>query len=297
MVSTPAAIACRPTCAATFVAGTPLSLLAVPDAGSSFDRWTGCPSTTFGAVCSTTVTGPLAIEATFCPRVASAAAIHYVDNTRGSDDTSHGGGPGPCALRTISYALTRATGQIRVAAGTYGAASAELFPLTLTNSQSLVCPTGSARAVIEGPSTNTPRTLELLGTGNTVRNCVVRPAAPPAVGNTAVVVHVGTQGSHQITSCEIDGRGAAAGLTVLAGARVDVTSTAFIGSARNLFWNSGAMAGSPGATGTMTNNTFSGSSTRDIECSTSAATTQIIGSGNTRAGGPVLCLGCSNCPF
>ena len=64
VTSTPVGINCGATCSSTFPANTALTLTAVPAAGSSFNSWTGCTSTS-GATCSVTLTANATVAATF----------------------------------------------------------------------------------------------------------------------------------------------------------------------------------------------------------------------------------------
>ena len=64
VTSTPVGISCGATCSSTFPASTALTLTAVPAAGSSFNSWTGCTSTS-GATCSVTLTANATVTATF----------------------------------------------------------------------------------------------------------------------------------------------------------------------------------------------------------------------------------------
>jgi len=64
VTSTPAGINCGATCSSTFPANTALTLTAVPVAGSSFNSWIGCTSTS-GATCSVTLTANATVTATF----------------------------------------------------------------------------------------------------------------------------------------------------------------------------------------------------------------------------------------
>src|SRR5207244_693191 len=63
VVSNPAGITCKPTCTASFAAGTQVKLTATPAKGSFFASWSGaCKS---GNPCTVTVNSNLAVTATF----------------------------------------------------------------------------------------------------------------------------------------------------------------------------------------------------------------------------------------
>ncbi|HEU4384319.1 MAG TPA: hypothetical protein VFR85_12580 [Anaeromyxobacteraceae bacterium] len=57
-------ISCGTTCSGSFDAGTPVTLMAVPDAGSILAGWTGC-DTASGPTCSVTMNGSRTVTATF----------------------------------------------------------------------------------------------------------------------------------------------------------------------------------------------------------------------------------------
>jgi hypothetical protein len=80
----------------------------------------------------------------------SATAEHFVDSSLGVDDPLHGGGVGACAYKSITYALTRAQGQITLVSGQ---SYSEPLPLVLTGAQSIAGdPAGSARAIVVAPA-------------------------------------------------------------------------------------------------------------------------------------------------
>ncbi|MFO0595497.1 MAG: Ig domain-containing protein [Myxococcaceae bacterium] len=116
-----------------------------------------------------------------CPAVAP-QDVHYVDGLKGADDTAHGGGPGVCALKTITYALTTATDQIEVE----GATTGEAFSLQLTGRQKLGCH-------------NTRLTGEVLltGTANTLSGCTV-----DSLGEVRIL----SNGNHLIENGGLSGR-------------------------------------------------------------------------------------------
>ena len=62
VASTPAGISCSATCSANFAAGTPVTLTATPDAGSSFAWSGGCSGT---STCQVTMSSPQAVTVTF----------------------------------------------------------------------------------------------------------------------------------------------------------------------------------------------------------------------------------------
>src|SRR5262249_4011474 len=64
VTSNPAGIACAPTCTATFVGGSQVTLTAAANADTNFTGWTGCDSVS-GAACIVTMTGTRNVTAIF----------------------------------------------------------------------------------------------------------------------------------------------------------------------------------------------------------------------------------------
>ena len=62
--STPAGIDCGPTCAATYKAGAPVTLIAATDAAAVFNGWTGCDTVT-GNTCTVTMSADRSVTASF----------------------------------------------------------------------------------------------------------------------------------------------------------------------------------------------------------------------------------------
>jgi hypothetical protein len=58
------AVNCGATCSASYASGTPVTLTATPDAGSTVGSWTGCDSTS-GATCTLTMNGNRSVGAAF----------------------------------------------------------------------------------------------------------------------------------------------------------------------------------------------------------------------------------------
>ena len=69
VVSTPTAIDCGTTCTATVLQDVPLTLTAIPEAGSVLVGWTPAQPGCSGATCALTVTSDLTLTATFAPAI------------------------------------------------------------------------------------------------------------------------------------------------------------------------------------------------------------------------------------
>ena len=89
------------------------------------------------------------------------AGDYYVDATLGTNDPSHGGSGGSGAWKTITYALSQASGSagnpvtIHVAAGTYNTALGEGFPLVMKDYVSLQG-AGEEQTIINAYNSTTP---------------------------------------------------------------------------------------------------------------------------------------------
>lgn len=100
----------------------------------------------------------------------SASATHFVDPMLGTDDASHGGGAGDCAVKTLAYALRVATANIVLAQATYQVDTAIL----LTGQQRLECDE-KARATLRGQPdlSTTALIVRSSGSDNRIKNCIL----------------------------------------------------------------------------------------------------------------------------
>ena len=205
----------------------------------------------------------------------------FVDGTDGVDDATHGGGPGGCAYRTLSYALTQATGRINLRDTTYDSANTT-FPITLTANQWLNCELDNDQRVttINGTA---GAVIQYTGTSNGVRRCNINGG-----GTAGVCISVTTAGmgndqhwieNTQVTQCDVG---------------IDVS-----GMGDNFFADRSDIQNNPtvgvqiiGAdkNGYLRENTFGGNGT-DITC-----TDPSPGFNGDTNGGP-SCMTCQNCPF
>src|SRR5262249_54065177 len=122
----------------------------------------------------------------------SPSVKQYVDPALGMDSIDHGAGPGPCAYKTITYALQHATGPIALAKATYSAASGETLPFILNGTQSLLCDgAGNGdRATLSGEGVCAEFTSDLctvfFNGNNGLSDCIVI-GGQQAAGHEAVV--------------------------------------------------------------------------------------------------------------
>ena len=246
---------------------------------------------TDGTATGGAATGGTATGGATCTPPASASAIQFVDPAAGTDDAVHGSAFGACAYKSLTFALTRATGQIALQATTYSPTT-ETFPIILTGSQQLLCKyTTATSAVIQGKGLDTvtgyQTTVAFRGSRNALNNCKV-----DGNGGGGYCVHITASGSfssspHSITGSDIGNCGGTA-ITIRYANNVTVTSSSIHNSQIGVSWLG------PNTGGSMLNNTFKANSSSDIQCS--VADPGVTGSGNTALGG-VYCMQCGNCPF
>jgi Right handed beta helix region len=213
--------------------------------------------------------------------VVAAAATHYVDPAVGADDGNHGGSP-QCPYRTITYALTQASGTINLAAATYTLGmGGETTQWTLQSAQEVDCSSG-AKLVNPNSGDGGLSTVLLLGSSN-IRHCEV------TLGPASIEVG-GSPAPHVIDSCDI--HGGYYGIYI-PGDQVTISSSTIHGNGTGggIHW----VTSSASATGTMTNNTFTGNLGADISCG--GNDNSLMGSGNTDNGGAATCTGCVHCPY
>lgn len=221
-------------------------------------------------------------DAAPCP-VASAVGDVYVDGAHGVDDDSHGGSPGACAYKTITFALTRAVRNVSVAAGTYSEARGETLPLILTGRQGLVC----ADAIISGQARyeSSRATVVFDGTANGLSGCTVVGTDLP--GACVFVESDGTKSGHVIESSDVS-HCADYGVRI-GGTLVEIDDSSFHDSDTGISWSGSSM-------GDVSNDTFANNAFDDIECDDTQSD-QVSGSNNVDGTGDATCTGCSGCPF
>jgi hypothetical protein len=213
----------------------------------------------------------------------SASVGWFVDQARGTDDPQHGGAAGACAFKTITYALTVATGPVFVAAGTYSSASGETLPFVLGGHQGLFCKNATLRG--EATHGSTRANLVLQGTANAVNGCTIVGNAKS--GACIIVASDGSGGGHDLESLDVSSCGDAA--VRVQGTQVTIANSSFYDSARGVVWE----ATDP--TGDLDGNWFDNNTDVDIACT--GADTSVTGTGNQDGAGVMSCAGCSMCPF
>jgi hypothetical protein len=216
--------------------------------------------------------------------MASATAGSYVDGAHGVDDVSHGGGPGACAYRTITFAIAHALRNISVAAGTYSATTGETLPLVLMGRQAILC----SGATIDGQGIylSTRATVVFGGTANVVQGCQIVGDDQP--GACVLVEADGTKSGHLLEAVDVSHCGDAA--VRMEGTLVNVDDSKFHDSDRGISWSSYE-------TGDMSNNTFANNVFDDIACDDGDPDNGVSGTSNTDGAGAATCTGCGNCPF
>jgi Right handed beta helix region len=223
-----------------------------------------------------------------CPAPQAGGGTRFVDHALGTDDEMHGGGTGPCAYKTLTYALKKAPGEISLSsADTYkGGVAGEKLPFLLLGQQTLSC--NGASLENDADMGTYDGIVQFAGTRNAASGCnfdggkwggyclVVN-----ATAATASAPHVITKNS--FTGCD--------NVTIVVPSGFDhVTIT------QNSFTLDFACIYPMGAHSdiTIANNTFVGTNT-DVVCDDAAP--GVTGSGNVRGGGAIACSTCGGCPF
>jgi parallel beta-helix repeat protein len=211
----------------------------------------------------------------------------WVDPVGGVDDDLHGGAPGTCAYKTLSYAVAQGHLDIHVAPGTYDAAGGEAFPILLFETQRILCEAVDGnRPLITGGGTYTTYTATIVasGSGNVIDGCDIVGLDEPAycidsIG--APVAEIRFQGN-DVSGC-LNGIRLATGGAVMEGNTIHDNGLTGIH----------AQVGEDSA---ITSNVFSGNPT-DINCNPGMGWPTMVGSGNQSMDGPPICVACDGCPF
>jgi hypothetical protein len=196
----------------------------------------------------------------------------YVDPVLGTDDASHGGGPGACAVATIDYALTVATGEIHLANTAFDVTSV----ITLTDNLSLLC----HGAILDGQPAYATWfvTIRIPGDNVTVQECNI-----VGESNNGYCIDVSGTGvalnANSITACGGSAVRTQANGNTYTGNTIDHNSTHFF------FQNSNSAA-------TINDSNFAGSPQYNVACGTGSA----INGTNNSATGTKLCDPDCNCP-
>lgn len=113
VTSNPAGINCGSSCSAQFTGGTPVTMTATADAGSTFTGWsngTGSVTCTGTGTCAATLNATSTVQATFVLNVTQFSVTPSTATANGGGGTvqcSAGGGPaGPCGSYNVGTAVT-----------------------------------------------------------------------------------------------------------------------------------------------------------------------------------------------
>ncbi len=281
---------CSGTCSVTFDTNMTVTATASPAPGTTFSDWSmGCSGS--GSCSLSSGTPSTTVNFTSPCAVANASDPQFVDPNLGTDDAFHGNAAGSCAYKTITYALTRATGEIDLTNATYSAL--ETFPLTLTGGQMLNCePAGAAGpATISGGAGSTNcNTIYMTGAGNTVENCLLSPGGTSCP---TTIFTVDYTGAGVITNNTITGGISASGsvaIEVLGSNYVSISGNTITGGYYGILW----MGSSP-QTGSMGGNIISGVDQADIYCQEWLDPNVVRGGSVNTLEDPGTCGQCSNC--
>ena len=281
--TTPAGFSCDgANCANDYDVGTTVSLSPTPGPNSVFTGWSGDCS---GAgSCSVTMDQGHTVVASFsvCPSV-SPSATHYVDQSQGIDDPFHGSGSGACAYQTLQYALGHSDGSISLASGTYGTSSNDRSPFFLNGVQGIVCDPGATLSPISNGQNGI---VEFDGTGNSLTGCVVDGRSKSGVS--LIVSTSGGLPAHSISNNLF---------THCSGISIQVReNTVNLSITGNSFPNDyDGIDFLGGNAGTIANNTFNDSFV-DVVCEGNSSP-GLVGSGNVRGAGAIVCHYCAGCNF
>jgi len=171
--SSPGGIACGGACSATFAPATPVTLTAVPDAGSVFRGWGGACTGT-GLTCDLTMDSAQSVAVDFAP---PGLSFYTVTPCRVYDSRDPGLG-GPIPLAAGSYTVVVAAGQCGIAA------TAQSVSLNVT----VVSPTAGGHLRLYASATPRPTTSAInYAEGQTRANDAVVSLGPDG----SLIVYVG----------------------------------------------------------------------------------------------------------
>lgn len=113
VTSSPVGINCGGSCSAQFTGGTPVTMTATADAGSTFTGWsngTGSVTCTGSGTCAATLNATSTVQATFVLNVTQFSVTPGTFTANGSGGTvqcsADGGQAGPCGSYTVGTAVT-----------------------------------------------------------------------------------------------------------------------------------------------------------------------------------------------
>jgi hypothetical protein len=222
-----------------------------------------------------------------CPAVSS--TLCYVDPVAGTDSPMFGGGPGPCAYRTVTYALTQPSRMIMLPSGTYSPSTGEKLPFVLHGEQELFCL--STTSVLSGKGRYAPGAIDATvvfeGYLNKISSCALDGAGQPGV-----CLEIATNGSvtsaHSVFGADFGHCGDAAIQVDLGVGRVDISTSRIHDNAV------GVLAAGANTGVDIFSNKFLMNGV-DIACRNDDP--GVTGDLNTNAGNYATCETCANCPF
>lgn len=233
-----------------------------------------------------------------CPAKGSASALAFVDPTSGVDDQDHGTAYGACAYKTLTYALTQATGEIALQTATYAKNTGETPPFVLQGAQKLLCKHQTAgRAKLEGKETfgSIKTVVAMTGGENLLSDCIVDGQGAAVNGYCIDVTASGTSNAapNRIKNTEVTNCGNGNAIQVENGISYLVLEGSNVhdnGAGTGIFWT-GTTTG-----GNMLNNAFTNNGV-DVWCS--SANVGLNGTGNKGldGGGIATCNVCAGCFF
>jgi hypothetical protein len=281
---TPSGFSCASgSCSNSYAYNTPVSLSATPGANAVFNGWSGACTNSSGN-CLVTLSQAQNVTAQFGPdcKASSTSAVHYVDHANGTDDANHGGASGGCAYKTLSYALSQATGSVSLVAGdTFpGGVAGETLPYSLLGTQGILC---NGAKLTWSSSASYNGIVSIAGTLNKVDSCVIDGAS--LGGDCFVVLTSGSSTGHVVSANTI--KNCANGAVDV---HIGVTNLNFTG---NTFVNNFDGITFDGNNGSSLTNNSMVDNNIDIYCADAGPS--VTGSGNVRGTGSVNCSTCSNC--
>jgi parallel beta-helix repeat protein len=225
-----------------------------------------------------------------CGCAASAAGdARYVDPVNGVDDATHGGAPGNCAYKTLTYALTQGQLDIVVAPGTYSAATGEALPFILDDTQRILCQeVAGEKVTLTGKGEHFSWTAVIIAGG--ADNAVVGCNVVGVEEATYCIDSSGTTtGSEQIRFEGNDIGGCLNGIRMVSGNQVASGNTIHDNSLSGIHAQSAPDS-------VLVDNVFYGNGT-DINCNAGMGWPTLTGTGNQGQGGAPSCSACDGCPF
>jgi hypothetical protein len=209
--------------------------------------------------------------------------VAWVDPDNGQDVATNGGAPGSCAFATVEYALTQATGEIRLPPQDFTLTET----LVLTGEQFINCAfddQNNVRTRLLGSGTYGSDTAAVAfeGTRNGIDDCEID---LQNAGTAAVIVTSTAMGVPHFVDDAIIRNSGGDGIRV-DGGNVEVTDSTIQDNA-----GVGLSFTPLDATGNLEDNTFTGNTTADVSCADESMS--VVGQNNNLT----TCTTCVNCNF